>query len=211
MDGLRGFVGQSMGGVKTQDNPASYVFGGGTHTFTAPRSGSYKFVMWGHGGAGNGSQSGASSGYSEITKTLGVGQTVALVVARAATATNTGTMTFPDGTVVTIAGANFSTAGASPTGGDLNVSGVAGSTTSSGINGPDGTGTNPGSGGTGTGALDGGAGAPGYGTYKGGRGGNGATTPGAAAGNAPGGGAGYDQSNVGAPGGGGLVIVDFLR
>lgn len=162
-----------------------YNFMVGTSTFTAPQSGYWKFVGWGPGASTfSNANSGDSGAYGEITRFLPKGAQVPIVAGVAGGSPGTGTdttITFPDGRVYT-AGCATGTGGA-------------------GLGAPVGGWdfSLPGNAGA-VGTTPGGDG-PSHGSYRGGTGGN------SGAGNLPGGGA---ASGTGA-GGGGMVIVSFVR
>jgi len=210
---LRGLVGQRMNGAKDLITPYVTNFPPGSHSWTPPEAGWYKFCAWGHGGIGNATGSGGSGGYCEITRSLAPGQTVTIVVGQCpfgSGATNT-TITFPDGKVVTAGSTDGATAGTA-SGGDVNLAGTAGSTSITGASGGSGSGSGGGAGGAGAaGTHNGGAGAPGVLPFRGGRGGKGnASSSESAQGATPGGGGGMPASG-GEPGGDGLVIVQRVR
>jgi hypothetical protein len=186
------------------DQQQPYNFGTGTHTFTVPRSGFWKFVVWGEGGgaAGADTKGAASGAYAEKTKRLSAGQTVTVAVPSNDTNNTvdgyngaTTIVTFPDATTVTCTGG---TRGASPTGGtatggDVNISGSANNVVGGGTNGGGINGASQ--------ALNGG-GAPANLPYRGGDGG-GSIVP---RGGTPGAG-----GLTGAPGGPGAVLAVFIH
>lgn len=194
--GLRGFVAQGMNGLRKSVAPFVAQYPPGSYTFTAPRSGDWKFVLWGAGGQGSATPAGGGSGaYVEVTRKLVAGQSVALVVGGPNDANNT-SATFPGGVVVTAArGADASSGGAGgvATGGDVRLNGSAGGT--GGGSGGAGSGT----GGGASGGANGGGGAPGVVPFRGGFGGSAVNT---VVGSPGGGGA-----NGGGYGGSGLLIV----
>lgn len=187
--------------VENEQTP--YQFPPGSYTFTVPKSGYWKFVGWGAGGAGTVGLSGGSGAYVEITKALRAGQTVALVVGLPS-APNT-TMTFPDGALATAGGAALDAAGVA-SGGDVNLSGGAGAASGTGVAG---AGSGGGAGGADVAGAAGGAGAPGELPFRGGSGGTGSSGTDAAAGRSPGGGA--SESNAFPSGGHGQIIAFLVR
>lgn len=161
----------------------------GTWTFTAPVSGTYEFAAWSPGFAAYASGPSYSGAFALKRVQLGVGQTVNVSVGKAAAFYGSGggggantptTLTFPDGSAVSVADTNGGLISASvATGGDVNIAG----NTSSG--------------------PTVGAPAPSYGDYMGGPQ---SSTEGL--GYAPGGGAPQFSGGAGtAPGGDGMVIV----
>jgi hypothetical protein len=164
--GVKGLVGQGMDGRKAVLTPYTTNYPVGSWTFTTPASGAYKFILWGGGAVGqNVSFAGASGAYSEYTRNLGYGETVALVVGAAGAAS---TATFRDTKVVTAGGAAAMVAGVA-SGGDVNLDGSAG-VVHSGVAGANGSGTGGGAGGTTNGTIAGGAGAPAVLPHRGGAG-----------------------------------------
>jgi hypothetical protein len=144
---------------RTQIQPSCVAYPPGTHTFVAPRTGRYKFIVRGAGGNGTaGAGTGASGAYDEITVFLAAGARVTIVVAAGGSGLAT-TITLPNGEVVSCpAGANFlsgAPAGGVPSGGDRPLSGSAGAV--SGGAGEAGLGPAGGA----SGGVNGGAGAPG--------------------------------------------------
>lgn len=200
-------IGAPFGSLNLQ---GPYLYPPGSHTFTAPVTGYWKFVGWGPGGSLDFANGGGSGGYFEITKRLRAQQTVAVVVGPGSSTTTDTTATFPDGTVATAGRANQATAGTASLSGyylptDVTLSG----STATGSNpGPSGSGTGGGAGGTGAG---GGAGAPANSPFKGGAGGTNGATATAGSGQTPGGGAGNGNSPVGFKGGDGQVIAFLVR
>jgi hypothetical protein len=214
-DRLQGFSGQFMGGAKTVRVECPSFGLPGTYTFRASRTGAYKFVAWGGGGAGMNSQGGAawgaggSAAYGEITKTLAAGQLVTVQVGPS----NGGTtqLAFPDGSIATATGGSGPTSapagglGGTATGFDVNINGSQGATNGGTASAGGGT-----SGGVG-GGTNGGAGAPANVPYVGAAGG----APAGFSGVAPGPGAGGCMVGTGAtgpnpPGGCGLVLIQYL-
>lgn len=202
-------LGPPLGGVSKGARQAPYSFSPGSHTFTVPKGGRWKFVGWGAGGKGVNTTGGGGSGsYGEITKALAKGQTVAIVVARVpASSTVDTTITFPDGTVTTIPSGSGVTPGTTPTNVDIGYAGSPGGATGAN-SGTAGLGTGGGPGGTQAGSA-GGGGAPGILPFKGGAGG------GDVSGTinyayAPGGG-GYESSSATATPGSGLVFAYLTR
>jgi len=117
--GLRGMVGQSMGGPKYPPVECAQFTQAGSYTFTAPAPGLYKFVLWGGGGGGDGAGNGGggSGAYCELTRLVGAAEQIAVVVGAKSVSGvgNASSLRFVDGRVVT-AGGGASGAGAS---GDL--------------------------------------------------------------------------------------------
>jgi hypothetical protein len=181
-----------------------YNFPPGTHTWSPPKAGYWKFVYWG-GGGGSFSASGGSGAYGEVTRFLTPAQSVSISVGmggHSSAAGQTTTLIFSNGLQASASGgANDGGAGGTATGGDVNLSGSAG--VSSGSISSAGQGT-----GGGTGGLNCGGGAPANLPYHGGNGGNpsGLPNPG---GGAPGGGAGF--VGVAERGADGAVFAVFLQ
>lgn len=188
------------------DLQSPYQFAPGSYTFTSPKGGRWKFVLWGPGGnSGGGVDGGGSGAYVEITKTVLTGQTVALVVSSAGAAT---TATFLDGAVAS-AGAGSGITGGTASGGDVNLNGSNGGASGGSNAGTAGTGTGGGAAGAGGAGLPGGAGAPANLPFRGGAGGTGAGIPAVVSGKSPGGGAG--DSGAATAGGDGLIIAYLVR
>lgn len=216
---LRGFVGQGMDGRRKR--PAVYVYSypAGSHSWTCPETGVWRFVLWGAGAGADQSApyGGASGAFYLAERNVVKGQVVALVVGAGVepdlpTGTDGGpsSATFPNGEVITVGGGigNGANTGGAVTANrntDIVYAGTAGVTTATA--GADGNGTNPGRGGTAAGAARPGSGAPGYGPYRGGNGANG--TPGRN-GYTPGGG-GTTTAGDGTGGGDGLVLIHLAR
>lgn len=219
---LRGFVGQSMSGSKDPITPESRAYPVGSHTFTVPKSGIYRFVLWGAGGGGADAKGGGSGAFILAERPLAAGQSVAISVgAPSLTASSDGgnggstTVTLPNGDVLSAGGGAGATSGGGAGGtasgfrtnlGDVAYDGSAGGGVGSA--GSAGLGENGGASGA---ALDGisggGAGAPGARGYVGAAGGAGQNaTP---VRNLPGVGAGGGSNNPAGniPGGCGQVIV----
>lgn len=193
---LRGLVGQGMDGRKAHFTPYTSNFPIGSHTFSAPLPGYYRFVMWGGGNAGTAGSVGASGGYSEVTVSLGYGEQVTVTVGAAGVPGGAG----GGASSITAKGRTY-TAG---TDGDYVLAATAAVATG-GTNGNTGAGTGGGAGGTAAGTESGGAGAPGRLPFRGGDGGAGS---GSGHAESPGGGGG--QIGTTAYGGDGLVIVERL-
>jgi hypothetical protein len=165
--------------------PLPTIYPPGSWTFTAPSSDVYEFAGWSPGYASLNSAPSVSGSFALKKVHLAKGQTVAIVVGAAAALAGSGSIgantatsvTFPDGSVMTVAlGDPASSTAAAATGGDVNLPGNVSSDSTVG------------------------AAAPSYGDYNGGPQ---SSTAGVA--NAPGGGAPYRAA--GATGGDGLVIV----
>lgn len=196
MSGVRGFVAQGMDGRKKAITSAPYNFPPGTHTFTAPAAGVYRFVMWGCGG-GFGGGSGA---FIQAERPLAQGQRVAIVVAAcdASPPTTNTTVTFPTGEVLTAGSPTVTnTVGGLATAAARDIA-ISGSKGFDGTAPVAGGGDNGGAAGTGG---QGGAGAPGWGSHKGGDGGNNVSN---GSGETPGAGGYVGTGNWG---GNGLVLV----
>lgn len=186
MMGLLGFRVQGMDGRKAAGSVAEApsVFGVGTHTFTAAKSGLYEIAAWGPGGNGNNNvgQRGTQGGFSLKRIRLRKGQTIAITVSRPASST---TVNWGSGQITITSGTNAAgTAGVNgaATGGDINLNG-------------DQT-----SGNTGLGGIS-------YQKYKAGS--DTSSTSGTAAqGTTPGGGANYGSTDN--YGGDGLVIISRI-
>lgn len=110
---LRGFVGQTMSGTRKALSPSTSVFNapdsGGpavAATFTPPRTGWFRFIMWGPGAGYN---SGVGSGGALVVaeRLLVKGQAVAVSVSGGDSASGT-----PTGTTVTLATGEILRAGA---------------------------------------------------------------------------------------------------
>lgn len=196
MRGIKGFVAQGMDGRKrypAQQQP--YNFPTGAWSFTPPKAGFWKFIIWSPGGGSDTGTAGASGAYSEITKRLSTAQTVTGVTGRFNASDSS--VTFPDGVVVTCTRAVNGTPGAA-SGGDVNLAGSAG--------GAAGLGT----GGGAAGSSTGGAGAPANAPYKGGAGGPGGGTSRDGDGLSPGGGGGRTGSGS-ADGGEAMILAVFIK
>lgn len=190
---LRGLVGQSMSGQRKAITPSLYVYGSTSNaatasTFTAPRAGWFRFIMWGGGGGNPAVAAAAGSGGALVVaeRALAKGQTVALSVGTFEMATSA---TFGTGEVLT-AGGGLAAPGAGSAGG------VAVGNVSLGdilVNGPAST----------TGIPAAGAS---FGTYIGGQ------TPAVGkSGGVPGGGSFAAGGDNLAQGGGGLILICQVR
>lgn len=187
---------QSVAGVAVAGNPIAsanapaaqqpYNFPPGSHTFTPPRDGYWKFVLWGAGPTANGSQAGSSGAYCEITKYLSTTQSVAIFVSIPAGSPVATTATFPDGSVASAGSADGGGTPGVATGGDVNLAGSA-----LGVAGL----------GTGGGAASLGAGAPANAPFRGAPGGGSGER-----GKTPGSGGATTF-----PGGDGLALAVFVR
>lgn len=180
---LRGLVGQAMAAKKKVPTGYSELFPEGSWTFTAPRAGNFKFHLWGAGGNNPAGGPGASAAYSEVTVFLGLGETVALLIDNSTAvgpAIGASTATFRTGKVVSAGSASTSTPGVA-SGGDLNLPGVTGVSTTGGQ-------------------------APGTAQMRGGIGGASVTY-----GHTPGGGAASTASLNALWGGDGLCVVMFVK
>lgn len=183
---LRGLVGQGMDGRRARSNGYARVYGAGSHTFTAPYTGRWKFILHGAGGSQTG-DGGGSGAYVEKTISLCAGQTVALVVGAGNSTTDT--TLAAAGQPLVIAGAANATVAGAASNGDVMINGTVGGT--AGAAGAAGGGAGGGAGGTG-GPGGGGAGAPGSIEFPGGTGASYAqvgrpnTTPGAGGANSSG-------------------------
>jgi hypothetical protein len=188
---LRELVGQGMSGQRKAVSPGLYLYtttrgGSLAYTFTAPRSGWFRFAIWGAGGGGV-SSVGSGAALVVAERPLAKGQTVALVVACGDTGTGIGaasTATFPDGSVVRAGGGLPGTAAGGVAVGDVGRGDI---------------------------LVNGSAGAPGapgaaasYATYIGGA----AGTPGLPEGNVPGGG---NYGSGAGQGGSGVAVVSQVR
>jgi len=165
-----------MRGNRPRATINTYSYAPGSYTWTCPRTGLWRFVLWGGAGMGSsgGSSNGASGAYYEAVRWVVSGQQVALVVG---TVHQDTVATFPNGEALVAGGGILTTPGvATATGSDIAYNGSAPG--------------NPGLG-SGGGTASGGAGAPGNGHYRGGSGGNRPTAPGAG---------GDGSSNTGASG-----------
>lgn len=201
---LRGLVGQDMSGRRAKRQGYCRVYRPGSHTFTVPYSGRYKFVLHGPGGACDGSADGGGSGaYCERTIPLNAGQQVAIVVGTGTSGTDT-RVTAP-GYVAMVAGAAVAEVAGAASGGDVMYAGSTGGI--AGADGSAGLGTAPGTAGSG-GAQGGGAAAPGTTEFPGGDGGdyNVTTTQMLT----PGGGQAANSSGSAGPAGDGRCVV-FLE
>lgn len=222
-DKIFGLVAQSMGGSKaTRVELGQYVIPA-TYNFTAPRTGFYKFVLWGAGGSGNTQSPGAGSGaYLEYTRLMSAGDRAVISVPASAPPVNNGaacTVSFmSDGKIIS-AGGGTTYSGSTPgsggiaVGGDVNIAGSSGGAI--GAYGQTGGGT---AGGAGGGPFStsagGGGGAPANTPYIGSpgvtaRNGIFVNTPGPGAGGSGGYNAGLAQnaSNAGGPG---ACFVQYL-
>lgn len=193
---------------------APYVFLPGSNTFTAPRSGVWKFVLWGPGASGStgvGADGGGAGAYCEYSRRLVVGEAVTLVVGAttrgAGTPASDTTATFAGGLQVVTAGrggVGVLASGGTASGGDVNINGGSGGT--AGANGAAGGGSTGGAGGTASGGVAGGGGAPANAPFRGGRGADAnalfAQVPGG------GGGGGGSVTSCGADG---LILAVFDR
>lgn len=118
---------RGLNGARRARTAVVAVYGSDTHTFTVPAGGLYEFAGWSPG-VYDGISTGA---FALKRKRLGKGQTVAIQVgmpnAFNGGGSNTPTVfTFPDGTVVNIpTGDIFGAVAGTPTGGDVNLPGVA--------------------------------------------------------------------------------------
>lgn len=195
--GLRGLVGQSMSGSRPTLTPEVASYGPGTHTYRAPATGWFRFVLWGGGGNGAGGTTGGGSGSLVIAeRSLVYNEAVAVVCGLGEQDT---TVSFRDHVFTAGAGQDAVPGVASIAGGTLpadmlingSAPGVAGS----------------GSGGGAAGGAGGGngGGAPGVDGYHGGKGA--ADGSGVAAATAPGaGGGGFTTA-----GAIGLVLIHRVR
>jgi len=112
---LPGLRGQNMRGVRPKTTVSTYSFPPGSYTWTCPRSGRWRFVLWGGGGTGNSGsgQHGGSGAYYEAERNLVKGQGV--VVSVGASDQNT-SVAMPNGELLTANGGSLNTAAtASPT------------------------------------------------------------------------------------------------
>lgn len=211
---LGGALGPPLASVRKASRQTPYQFPPGSYTFKVPKSGYWKFVLWGPGAIGsNGDDGGGSGAYCEITKPLASGQSVALVVGSGSkvgisNSSGASTATFPDGNL-TSAGTTVSSLGgtgvaAVASGGDVNLNGSLGGQGTGGTNtGAVGSGTGGGAGGVAAGA-NGGGGAPANLPFRGGAGGSAGSTNG----RSPGGGA---SSVTGMSSGDGQIIAFLVR
>lgn len=186
--------------------PYTFPAAATAYSFVVPYTGKWKFVGWGPGGESGLTESGGSGGYFEITRPLRRGSVVTITAGYKEGATRTNTIVvLPSGETATATRATNTTAGTA-TGGDVNLAGSAG-LSSSGANGNAGLGTGGGPGGTGSGGTEpGGAGAPANLPYRGGQGGGFGATPRSA-----GIGAGAGVSGADAQSGGmGLVLAVLM-
>lgn len=184
------------------------TFPAGSYTFTVPKTGYWRFVLWGGGANGaTGVGAGGSGAYYEAVRYLQSGQSAAIVSGRYNTAAGS-TVTLPGGEVLTALGSSGVTGAAASAlnkAGDIAYAGSDGGT--GGSAGTAGLGSGGGAGGAGN---DGGAGAPGNLPFRGGAGGS---VSGKLGGGAPGGGA-NDTNSASAQtqnGADGLVIVAYAR
>lgn len=175
----------------------------GTYTFTAPRAGYHKFVLWGPAGAscvGTLAVPGGSGAYVEYSRFMGAGETVSVVVGLSGSNT---TLTFANGKVVT-AGTGGDNSGGTPgtggvaSGGDVNLNGTAGNA---------GSGAGSGGGFAAPGSQNG-AGAPAVLPFRGGYGGGTNALGGAPGGSHSG---GYGGAVATVLGSDGLAIILFVR
>lgn len=167
---LRGFAAQTMSGAKTIPIVYSYTFPVGTAVWVCPKSGWWKFVLWGGGAmAPIGSTGGGSGAYYEALRHVAARQTVTFQVGDSGEVAGT-RITLPGGEVLTALGVFNTQAGAaaSPLNktNDIALAGSAGAV--GGAAATNGLGDNGGLGGTQ--ANGGGGGAPGQGQFKGGDG-----------------------------------------
>jgi len=217
---IRGLVGQSMSGRRGQKVLLSYSFPAGNHTWVCPRTGLWRFVLWGAGGGADTSlgQAGGSGALYIAERRVSKGQVILLGVgggtnpafAAAGSGGGNTTATMPSGEVITAGGAAANAGGVATQNrpDDIVLSGTAG-VTIAGVAGATGGGTNPGAGGVaGGGSIRPGSGAPGYGPYRGGDGAAG--LGGNTNGRSPGGG-GTTTSDKGTGGGDGLAVVHLVR
>lgn len=223
-DRLPGFLAQTMGGPKVVAVECTQYLLGGSYIFTAPRTGYFKFVAWGAGGAGavqastNGG--GGSGAYGEATRFLAAGQRVSIVVGSAAPAASGGStvLTFPDGSICTAAGGQLTMVGGqggpggSASGFDINLAGSQGG---GGVGpytpGAAGAGTSGGAGGAVSGSWSGGGGAPANLPYIGAAGAPGNLTSTTYFARGPGAGGGSGAVTAVCVGGEGAVIVQYLK
>jgi len=208
---IRGFVGQGMSGRRqgSQGYVYQFIASASAYTFTAPRPGRWKFVMWGPGADGASGTAGCSGAYVEIARSLTPGQPVTLQVGFVGTDT---VATFRDGKVV-IAGKGTTSVVGVASGGDVNLNGSLSGQAAGISNGMAGLGTGGGAGGNGVSSIvSGGGGAPARLPFRGGAGGN--AGPGGSPpdnGATPGGGGGDSGGGDGGRGGNGLVLVYLDR
>lgn len=201
---LRGFIAQAMVGQKAQRFSFCRSFGPGTHVFSTPEPGNYKFAMHGAGGAcdtGGFSIGGASGAFVEKSVRLAAGQRIELQVGAARSGLATSLIIA--GRTSAVAGAASGTAPGTAFGGDINLSGSTGGAGGSSF-GSSGLGTGGGAGGAPGGGFAGGAGAPGTSEFPGGKGQDGSVA--ADTGTTPGAGQAQSLGSLG-PGGDGRVIV----
>jgi hypothetical protein len=216
---LRGLSGQGLDGKRRRPPAFVYTFPVGSHNWTCPESGLWRFVLWGGGASGNNSSNwgGASGGFYMGCRQLIKGQTVTLSVGAGGIRPAGGNGWDGSATAITLPSGEMCSAGGGRSAGvnlggismanrnlDVALVGSAGVTTA--VNGNSGGGSNPGIGGAASGSTRPGSGAPGAGSFRGGDGG----TSSNAGGRAPGGG-GSTDSNLGLPGGDGLALVHLER
>jgi hypothetical protein len=198
-----------MDGRKASPTAYTYTYPAGSHTWTCPASGQWRFVLWGAGGGGdNATTAGGGSGALYSGKRfIARGQTVAVVVGANNGLGNgaNSTATLPGGEVFTAGGGGANAVAGTVTANqslDIVYAGSAGGTGSGG-SGASGLGDAGGAAGAGSGGFSGGAGAPGYGSFRGGDGQAGGATRSA---EVPGGG-GAMNGLTGNPGGDGMVVI----
>jgi hypothetical protein len=168
---LRGFVGQNMRGRRPKPVLDTELVQSGTTNWTCPRSGFYRFVLWGCGAGAVGGFGGGSGGYVEKVAYVARGQVVAIFVPKQA-ASGACTVTLPTGLLLSAGSAsNGGTgAGGAASGGDINIAGSNGTAAGSGTPGGNGGGTAGGVGASDIGA-GGAGGSPGritnVGTFRG--------------------------------------------
>lgn len=192
-------------GRRTKTPPAyTAMFPAGSVSWTAPKPGRYKFLLWGAGYGGASGQGNASGSLAVTTVQLAAGQVIAGTVALGGPGAPSGnsSLTFPDGRSVVAGSATGVATPGTATGGDTNLAGSVGGS-SGGTDGIAGLGDAGGAGGIGNGIdVGGGGGAPGVSPFKGGKGGSRA---GNESGGTPGGGA--QGGPEGSSGGSGLLII----
>jgi len=188
MPGLRGWLGQALGGTKRTPEFSGYVanFGVGTNTWVCPKTGRYRVVQWGGGGCRGANSGGDGAAHAQTVRWLTTGQSLSITVGEVFEGIEGGaaTVLFPDSTLVTTTGGASGNGTSRPgvaTGGDVNVPGRPRS-----------------------GLFGGSAGS--YGQFIGGAGGVAAF--GFQSGGNPGGGA-YDRGAAGASGGPALVLIIY--
>lgn len=202
---LSGLIGQGMNARRPSRVGYARIYRPGSHTFTAPYTGRWKFVLHGAGGdwdGGTGAVGGASGAYAERTIAMQALQTAAIVVGAARSGTDT-SVTLA-GSLPVVAGAAVTTTPGIASGGDINISGSSGGNNATGTAGG---GAGGGAGGTASGSgHGGGGGAPGSAEFPGGSGQNAANPQ--TTGVTPGGGAAINSgADVGAGGDGRVVVL----